>query len=316
MEEKVKADRKYKDALFTYIFGNEKHKEFALSLYNAMNRSDYTNADGLEIITLGRVVYIKMKNDVAYLVQSEMFLYEQQATWNPNIPYRFLECVVGEYQKYLSEHNYNRYSRRMFALPAPHFVVLYNGMEEQPEESELHLSDMFIDGKKGDLEVTVHVYNINAGYNEGLKEGCKALYEYCWLVERIRKGMEPVENKRDSVILGKVVEEALKEMPESFLIRKMLMEDLEEVKGMIFGEYDEALDKQEQEKYVREETEAALSKGEKIGEVKGAKQKTVETVKNLLKKTPEWSDQEIADVVKDITAEEVAKLRRGEKLNA
>lgn len=149
METKVKADPKYKDALFTFIFGNEKHKEFALSLYNAINHSDYANVEDLEIVTLGQVLLIKMKNDVAYLVQNEMYLYEQQATWNPNIPYRFLEYVTGEYQKYLAKRHYNKYSRRMFALPAPHFVVLYNGTEEQPEASELRLSDMYIDGKKG-----------------------------------------------------------------------------------------------------------------------------------------------------------------------
>lgn len=152
----------------------------------------------------------------------------------------------------------------------------------------------------------MHVYNINAGYNEALKEACEPLYEYCWLVERIRKGMEPVENKRDQVILGRVVEEALKAMPESFRIRKMLMDEMEEVKGMIFGEYDEALDRQEQEKYLQEETKAARSEG--------AKQNAVKTVKNMLKKMPEWSDQEIADFVTDITAEEVAKLRKGEKM--
>lgn len=99
METNVKADRKYKDALFTFIFGNEQHKEFALSLYNAINHSDYTNADDLEIITLGQVLLIKMKNDVAYLFQNEMNLIEQQSTWSPNIPYRFLEYGVGEYER-------------------------------------------------------------------------------------------------------------------------------------------------------------------------------------------------------------------------
>ena len=78
-----------------------------------------------------------------------------------------------------------------------------------------------------------------------------------------------------------------------------------EMNGIIFGEYDEALDRQEQEKYVREETEAARSEG--------AKQKAVEMAESTLKRFPEWTDQEIADFVKDITAEEVAKLRKGEK---
>ena len=93
---------------------------------------------------------------------------------------------------------------------------------------------------------------------------------------------------------------------------------------MIFGEYDEVLDKQEQEKYLREETEAARSEGKlegkqegiKIGERNGTKQKTVQMVKTTMKRFPEWSDQEVADFVKDISAEEVAELRKGKEIHS
>ena len=91
-----------------------------------------------------------------------------------------------------------------------------------------------------------------------------------------------------------------------------------EMNGIIFGEYDEALDRQEQEKYLKEETDAARSEGEKsgieigkeIGKDIGAKQKAIQMAESTIKRFPDWSDQEIADFVKDITAEEVAKLRR------
>ena len=41
----AKTNREYKDRLFRFIFGNEANKQWTLSLYNAVNGSNYTNAD-------------------------------------------------------------------------------------------------------------------------------------------------------------------------------------------------------------------------------------------------------------------------------
>lgn len=299
MEKPLKASPKYKDVLFKYIFGQ---KKYALYLYNALNHSHYTDADDLEIVTLKQGMYFRKRNDVAFLFHNEMFLTEQQSTRNPNMPYRFLEYVVEEYQKYVVKYAYNRYTRTMFRLPAPHFIVLYNVTGKQEEETTLHLSDMYIDGKEGDLELTVHVYNINSPYGKALKEACEPLLEYCWLVERVRRDMDKEEDKRDPEILGRVISKALDDMPDSFLIRKMLMRDRDEVIGMIFEEYDEELDRQAAEDYAREQKKL------------GKREKSVQLAGNLLKKVPGWSDKEIADTVQDISPADVAKLRKGLKL--
>lgn len=39
----AEAKREYKDRLFSFIFGNEEHKDWTLSLYNAVNGTDYTD---------------------------------------------------------------------------------------------------------------------------------------------------------------------------------------------------------------------------------------------------------------------------------
>ncbi len=36
-----KINLQYKDRLFCFLFGNEKYKKYALSLYNALNGVDY-----------------------------------------------------------------------------------------------------------------------------------------------------------------------------------------------------------------------------------------------------------------------------------
>ena len=37
--------REYRDRLFCYIFGSEAHKEWTLSLYNAVNGTAYTDPE-------------------------------------------------------------------------------------------------------------------------------------------------------------------------------------------------------------------------------------------------------------------------------
>ena len=69
-----KINPKHKDRLFCKIFGREKYKRYALELYNAVNGSSYTDLSDLEIITLDDAVYIKMKNDVAYLISGNIAL--------------------------------------------------------------------------------------------------------------------------------------------------------------------------------------------------------------------------------------------------
>ena len=61
----VKPETKYKDRLFCFLFGSEEHKDWTLSLYNAVNGSSYTNSDDINITTIKQVLYLGMHNDVS-----------------------------------------------------------------------------------------------------------------------------------------------------------------------------------------------------------------------------------------------------------
>lgn len=91
-------NREYKDTLFRWIFGrmDEKSKIWRLELYNALNNSDYKDPDELELTTIENVIYISMKNDLSFLIDSKMNLYEQQSTYNPNMPLRGLMYFLTE----------------------------------------------------------------------------------------------------------------------------------------------------------------------------------------------------------------------------
>ena len=174
----------HKDRLFRFLFGQS--KENALSLYNAVNHSSYTNAEDLEFTTIDDFLYMGMKNDVSFLFQMELHLYEHQSSANANLPLRGLSYLTRQLEAYIQRNHLRVYRERLIKLPTPHFVVFYNGTKSQPEVKELRLSDAF-EKPGGCLEVTATVYNINAGHNPELVEACQPLRGYAILIGKIRE---------------------------------------------------------------------------------------------------------------------------------
>ena len=136
-------NKEYKDRLFRFLFGREENKEYALSLYNALNGTSYTNADELEFTTIEDVVYMGMKNDVSFMIQNFMPLYEHQSSFNPNMPLRGLMYFGKLYDRYMEKNHFNRYGKILIKIPTPQYIVFYNGLEEHEEKEILRLSDAF-----------------------------------------------------------------------------------------------------------------------------------------------------------------------------
>lgn len=243
-------NRQYKDRLFKYIFGNPEKKEWALSLYNAMNGTNYTNPDELEFNTIGEAVYMGMKNDVSFLISSEMNLWEQQSTFNPNMPMRMFFYAAKLYDKYTQASDYYIYSSTLQKIPKPVCVCFYNGTQEQPERQILRLSDAY-DGD-GDIEVKVTMLNINYGKNKKLMEACKQLSEYAWLVDAVRR------NQSNEMNLDAAVDNALQEMSDSFSIKSFLLGNRAEVKSMLITEYNE------QKEFAKERQEGSSERATRI----------------------------------------------------
>lgn len=92
---KVTVNRQYKNTIFQMIFHEKKE---LLSLYNALNDTTYEDEEELNIVTLENAVYMSMKNDLAFILDMRIHMYEHQSTHNPNIPLRNLFYVSQEYQ--------------------------------------------------------------------------------------------------------------------------------------------------------------------------------------------------------------------------
>ena len=256
------AKRCYKDTVFRMLFAD---KENLLSLYNAINGKSYTNPDDLEVVTLENAVYMEMKNDLAFIIDTNLCLYEHQSTFNPNIPLRDLFYISCEYQKIVNDRSL--YSSRLQKIPAPRFIVFYNGLLEKEDVSELRLSDAF-EGNHGeaDLELKVKMLNINDGHNQGLMAQCRILQEYAKYVAKVRG------YTRAGVKLDEAVEHAVDECIREGILAKFLSANRAEVISVSIFEYD----KEEEEKKLRREEfdageKAGLEKGKRLGLEEGRK---------------------------------------------
>ena len=274
----IGANREYRDRLFKLIFGNPENKLWALMLYNAVNGAHYTDPDAVELYTIENVVYMSMKNDVSFLIGDTLNFYEQQSTFNPNMPMRFLVYAGMIYSKYIeTNQDYLQYSSSQQKAPTPKCVCFYNGTAEKEDRITLSLSDSF--AGESDIEVKVLMLNVNFGHNQALLDACKPLKEYSWFVNQIRTNLQTLDN------LEKAIDAAFEEMPEDFLIRPFLLSNRAEVKRMCITEYDEAkhmaqiarhMEQMEKhmaqmEKLAEDNLRIGEERGEKRGEERGEK---------------------------------------------
>ena len=220
--------------MFRAIFDDPEHREWLLSLYNAVNNSHYTNVEDLEVTTLDDVIYTKMKNDISFLLNSQMSLYEHQSSFSPNLPLRgFLYYADLLRLKY---HDKKLYSTSRLKIATPNYVVFYNGPQDIGEKQILKLSDSFeipVKNKEEIYEWTCTMLNINKGKNEKLMESCKALQDYSEYVSMVRGNLLSGED------LNTAVENALDEAVRRNFLNGYFEKYRARIKSMSLTEYDE-----------------------------------------------------------------------------
>jgi len=261
-------NRRYKDTVFRMVF---KEKKELLSLFNAINGTNYSNPEELEINTLENAIYMSFKNDISCVLDMRMNLFEHQSSVNPNMPLRDLFYVSRLYEKMVVGKDI--YSRKRIKLPTPKFVVLYNGEEEQPERKIMHLSDSYsVDTGEINLELTVLQININKGCNQELVDCCQTLSGNIQFTDRVRKYQK-------EMTLPEAVERAVAECINEGILADFLRANRAEVISMSIFEYDEELHK----RTLREE-------GMEEGMEKGRENAITEIIKNMLDKhqSPEF----------------------------
>ena len=242
-------NRIYKDRLYKMIFND---KSELLKLYNAINGTHYDDPAMLTITTLDNAIYMTMENDLSFIIDMRLALYEQQSTVNPNLPLRFLMYITDIYSAYTKDMNI--YGSKKVQIPLPSFVIFYNGVKSQPDRTEFFLSELFHPTTdQPALELKAVMLNINKGHNQELMNACHTLRDYSEYVARIRTYSAEMP-------LTDAVEKAITECIHENILRDFLLKNRAEAKAMSIYEYDE-------EKTLRMFREEGYEDGERNGKI-------------------------------------------------
>lgn len=258
------ANRMYKFRIFAMLFTDRNE---LLELYNAINGTSYDDPHLLQINTLENAIYMSMQNDVSFIIEMWLNLYEHQSTYSPNLPVRYLLYVANVYSDYTKD--MNLYGTRAVKLPTPKFVIFYNGQEEQPDRKELKLSELFATpDSEPSLELTAVMLNITKGHNKKLMETCRTLHDYAEYTARVREYAA-------MMILDEAVERAITECINEGILADFLKKNRAEAKKVSIYEYDE-------ERHMRQTREEGVEEGYTTGLEQGAKQEKEQIALKLL----------------------------------
>ena len=191
-------------------------------------------------------------NDLSFIIDMRLALYEQQSTVNPNLPLRFLMYITDIYSAYTKDMNI--YGSKKVQIPLPSFVIFYNGVKSQPDRTEFLLSELFHPTTdQPALELKAVMLNINKGHNQELMNACHTLRDYSEYVARIRTYSAEMP-------LTDAVEKAITEFIHENILRDFLLKNRAEAKAMSIYEYDE-------EKTLRMFREEGYEDGERNGKI-------------------------------------------------
>ena len=243
VQQQMTVNREYKSHMFIMVFQD---KGKLLELYNAVSGRHYEDPELLMINTLENAIYLSMKNDLSFLIDTRLSLYEHQSMRNPNMPLRFLMYLSDLYSAMVK--GKNLYGTKRIPLPVPGFVVFYNGQAEQPDRETLYLSDSYmIKEEEVSLELKVDILNINIGHNKELLEACRTLGEYAEYVSRVRRYAKEMP-------IGEAVERTIEEGIRENILREFLEKNRAEANTVSIYEYNE-------EEHMRMEREDAFADG-------------------------------------------------------
>ena len=283
-------NRLYKSRIFAMLYSDRKD---LLDLYNAVSGKHYEDPELLEINTLENAIYMSMHNDLSFLIDSRLSLYEHQSTYSPNLPLRYLFYISDLYSGMTKDENL--YGTKCIQIPTPQFVIFYNGSQEQPDRKILRLSDAYcVKEEHPALELTAVMLNINRGHNEKLKEMCKSLKDYSEYTARVREyaQVKPVEE---------AVEQAISECIQEGIMAEFLKQNRAEAKQVSIYEYDE-------EKHMRQEREASWEEGKLEGKIELLRmqiQKKLVKGKSISEISEELEEEEevIAEMIREMGEE-------------
>jgi hypothetical protein len=295
-----KPNREYRASLFVSLFSEP---EKLIELYNALSGTDYPPDTQVEIATLNDVLFMDRINDLAFVLGGKLvILVEHQSTINENMPLRFLIYLGRVYEKIIDSGMLYRYG--LVKIPAPDFIVVYNGDSDLPEQSMLKLSDAFeaTPEFKGrfPMELEATVYNVNKGYNAALVRRSETLDGYVSFIDKVKAHVAAGTDRTEAFA------RAIQECIDEGVLATYLKKHGSEVLNMLTQEWDmgKALDTRFMEGVERgisqgvnrgiiETARRMLSNGLKPEEIARYTGLSIEKIKSLQPLPPEAGPQKL-----------------------
>jgi predicted transposase/invertase (TIGR01784 family) len=230
-----KPNRQYKASVFSTLFGEE---PAALEMYNALAKHPFPPGTLVKMQTFGDVLFMNRINDLAFLIGNLLIvLIEHQSSLNENLPLRLLLYIARVYE--IITDNKLLYRQTLVKIPAPQFIVLYNGEQDLPngkDKMTLKLSDAFEQvpelTEKFPLELDVTVYNINKGHSEDILSKSETLNGYATFIAAVRK------YTATGLPLLDAITQAVTECVNENVLADFLKQNSSEVLNMLTQEWD------------------------------------------------------------------------------
>ena len=226
-----KANRTYQDSVFCNLFSDPSR---GIELVNALCHTNYQASD-LQNVTLHYVLKRDRYNDLAFLTKDQQLIifFEQQSSFDPNIPIRTLLYAVRAYEKWLSGEyggsKWDLHSKKKIPLPEPKIFVLYTGTEDRPPMEVLSLFDSHIENPVVQCRVTC--YNLNKLEQLEQLKLSKTLVDYQFLISTIKQFHKLEQN------LELAVQKAIELCLQQGVLSEYLSQRKSEVIDMLALEY-------------------------------------------------------------------------------
>ena len=288
------ANRKYKDSVFTLLFGNIKAlRQVCKTIFG----KDYSPDMEIVLMTVKNVLKSGRLNDLSFVLDDKLVvLIEHQSTINDNMPLRMLFYIVLVYEEYLSRFRDKDilYTKNRFTIPEPVFIVFHVGDDMPEEKRVLRLSDMF--AKNGlrtpdnvaSLELVVTVYNMNKGHNPEIAQGSPLLSEYATFAFMVQ------ENQKNGMSREEAIKKAVLDCINQNVLKEFLEQHRGEVVNMLFEEWN-----------LDDAVAVAERDGRKMGMEEGKRQQAIEIAKRM--KDDGKSIDEIIRMT-DLTVDDILRL--------
>ena len=148
----------------------------ALSLYNALNHSDYTDPDALCIRPLEDALFLWMKGDHSFVVRLTLSLFSRQSIDEDGLP----DLLFWNLYELMPENDAE-------LIPVPAYILFYNGVEKKYDWPVNTGSCEYNGGPECRIpSMSVYILDITSGNNEDLLDACRPLREYRMIAERFR----------------------------------------------------------------------------------------------------------------------------------